>query len=278
MESRDLEEGGESSFWTSISRFFRNRDLPLEESILAARDDGELKSEDVSMLLKVLRLDQRNVSERMVPRTDIVCAELDDGIELVAELIITHGHSRIPIYKGDRDHIVGIVHAKDLLKALLHHEDQMSVQQIMRQPLFIPETKNMKEMLLLFQGSKNHLAIAIDEYGGTSGLITLEDVLEEIVGDIEDEYDSLRPDEIQVVGENDYLVSGRMPLDDLKDRLGLDLDSDQVETIGGYLGILAGRVPDPGDRFEMQGHRFLVEEADAKQILWVHIRRVQDEA
>jgi magnesium and cobalt transporter len=273
-----LEDGGDSSFWSSIGRFFRNRDLPLEESILAALEDGELKSEDVSMLLKVLRLAERNVSERMVPRTDIVCAELDDGIALVSELIITNGHSRIPIYKGDRDHIVGIVHAKDLLKALLHREDKTSIRQIMRDPLFIPETKNLKEMLLLFQSSKNHLGIAIDEYGGTSGLITLEDVLEEIVGDIEDEYDSLRPDEVQVVGEDEYLVSGRMPLDDLKDRMGLDLDSDQVETIGGYLGILAGRVPDPGERFEMQGHRFLVKEADAKQILQVHIRRIKEEA
>jgi magnesium and cobalt transporter len=126
-------------------------------------------------------------------------------------------------------------------------------------------------MLLEFRSQKKHMAVALDEYGGTSGLITLEDVLEEIVGEIEDEHDPSKPEEIQELGQDAYLVSGRYPLEDLNASLGLELESEQVETIGGFLTELAGRVPRQGDAFTLEGHRFTIREADRRQIRWIVI-------
>ncbi len=130
----------------------------------------------------------------------------------------------------------------------------------------MPETKNVKDMLLEFQSKKQHLAIAIDEYGGTSGLITLEDILEEIVGEIEDEYDSPKEEEIQILENSSCLVSGRTSLEDLKEQLGIYLESEFVETIGGYLTEMMGRIPKEGETIKVKGYNFQIKEADEKHI------------
>lgn len=270
----------EGKFWSMIKRFFRKDDASsIEAIILAARDEGEIRKEEASIVLKVLRLGRKQVHEIMIPRTDIVCAEIEDRIEDVAELIIAHGHTRIPIYKDNKDNIVGIVHAKDLLQFVLHPtpSPRNRLEEILREPLFIPETKNVMEMLLEFQSRKNHLAIALDEYGGTSGMLTFEDVLEEIVGDIEDEYDAPRPEDIQIQGDGGYLISGRTELTELRENLVVDLESDQVDTIGGYLSQLAGRVPRKGDVFEIQGFRFRIKDADQKKVRWIDVHPLETE-
>ncbi|WP_235185467.1 hemolysin family protein [Desulfonatronum thiodismutans] len=270
----------EGKFWSMIKRFFRKDDASsIETIILAARDEGEIRKEEASIVLKVLRLGRKQVHEIMIPRTDIVCAEIEDRIEDVAELIIAHGHTRIPIYKDNKDNIVGIVHAKDLLQFVLHPtpSPRNRLEEILREPLFIPETKNVMEMLLEFQSRKNHLAIALDEYGGTSGMLTFEDVLEEIVGDIEDEYDAPRPDDIQIQGDGGYLISGRTELTELRENLVVDLESDQVDTIGGYLSQLAGRVPRKGDVFDIQGFRFRIKDADQKKVRWIDVHPLETE-
>ena len=136
----------------------------------------------------------------------------------------------------------------------------------MREPFFVPETKSIRTLLQEFRARKQHIAIALDEYGGTSGLITIEDVLEEIVGDIEDEHDTPREEDIRPLGENVYELTGRALLEDLED-LGVDLDSDEVDTIGGYLSMEAGHVPGPGERFTLRGWAFTVLEADRKLII-----------
>ena len=136
----------------------------------------------------------------------------------------------------------------------------------MREPFFVPETKSIRTLLQEFRARKQHIAIALDEYGGTSGLITIEDVLEEIVGDIEDEHDAPRQEDIRPLGENVYELTGRALLEDLED-LGVDLDSDEVDTIGGYLSMEAGHVPGPGERFTLRGWAFTVLEADRKLII-----------
>lgn len=264
-----------------FKRIFRKDDASsIEAIILAARDEGEIRKEEASIVLKVLRLGRKQVHEIMIPRTDIVCAEIEDRIEDVAELIIAHGHTRIPIYKDNKDNIVGIVHAKDLLQFVLHPtpSPRNRLEEILREPLFIPETKNVMEMLQEFQSRKNHLAIALDEYGGTSGMLTFEDVLEEIVGDIEDEYDAPRPDDIQVQGDGGYLISGRTELTELRENLVVDLDSDQVDTIGGYLSQLAGRVPRKGDVFDIQDFRFRIKDADQKKVRWIDVQPLETES
>ena len=271
----------EGKFWSTIKRFFRKDDASsIEAIIMAARDEGEIRKEEASIVLKVLRLGRKQVHEIMIPRTDIICAEIEDRIEDVAELIIAHGHTRIPIYKDNKDNIVGIVHAKDLLQFVLHPtpSPRNRLEEILREPLFIPETKNVMEMLLEFQSRKNHLAIALDEYGGTSGMLTFEDVLEEIVGDIEDEYDAPRPDDIQIQGDGGYLISGRTELTELRENLVVALDSDQVDTIGGYLSQLAGRGPRKGDVFDIQGYRFRIKDADQKKVRWIDVHPLETES
>ncbi len=143
----------------------------------------------------------------------------------------------------------------------------------MRTPLFIPDSKNVNDMLQVFRENKIHLAIALDEYGGTSGLVTFEDVLEEIVGEIEDEYDPPRPDDIQVMEDGAVLVAGRTPLSDLELDAHMSIEAEHVDTISGYVCSVAGRVPDAGEVFEAQGLRFEIKEADPKQVHWILIRR-----
>lgn len=280
-----MEEGNEGRFWNMIKRIFKREDSSnIEDIILAAGHEGEIRKEEVSIVLKVLRLGRKQVHEIMIPRTDIICAEIEDGIQDIVELIITHGHSRIPVYKDNKDNIVGIVYAKDLLRLTLMPPASPGVpaeaglEKIMREPLFIPETKNVMEMLLEFQSRKNHLAIALDEYGGTSGLLTFEDVLEEIVGDIEDEYDFPQPDDIQLQADGNLLVSGRAELEELQEHLRVDLENGQVDTIGGYLSQMAGRVPRKGDVFDVHGYRFTIQEADQKKVRWIRVQRLSDHA
>lgn len=273
-----MDDGSEGRFWTLVNKFFRGRnDLPLEELIQAAKEDGEVGAEDASVLLKVLRLGKKQVADIMIPRTDIICSDEDDGIQEVIRLIIKHGHSRIPIYRENRDHILGVVHAKDLLAYLVNPKTEAPpLEKVIRKPLYIPETKNLKDMLSEFQKGRIHIAVALDEYGGTSGLVTFEDVLEEIVGEIEDEHDPTRPAEFQELEDGKLKVHGRFPLEELAERFSIALESEQVETVGGFLSEQAGRVPRQGDSFEIDDHRFTVLEADKRQVRWVLIEPLQD--
>ena len=259
---------GHSTIWSRLSRLFGHDDQEsLEKAILEARADGEVEPYEESMLLGILRFNDLQVQDTMIPRTDIDCVPDDMPLQEVARIIVRSGHSRIPVYKDTRDNIVGILHAKDVLSSLLEQgEDEPSVSLVMREPFFVPETKSIRTLLQEFRARKQHIAIALDEYGGTSGLITIEDVLEEIVGDIEDEHDAPRQEDIRPLGENVYELTGRALLEDLED-LGVDLDSDEVDTIGGYLSMEAGHVPGPGERFTLRGWTFTVLEADRKLII-----------
>ncbi|GAB6035500.1 hemolysin family protein [Fundidesulfovibrio butyratiphilus] len=268
-----MDDGPEGRLKHLLNKFFGGRnDLPLEELILAARQDGEVPAEDAAMLIKVLRLGHKQVADIMIPRTDIACAEENDTIQEVCQLIIENGYSRIPICRHNRDHMVGVIHAKDLLRYLLEpDQSETPLSAVMRDLLFVPESKNLKEMFREFQNRRIHIAIALDEYGGTSGLVTFEDVLEEIVGEIEDEHDPTKPQDYQEFEDGILEVSGRFPLEDLEERFGIALESDEVETVGGYLSQLAGRVPRQGESFSLAGKIFTVTQADRRQVRWVRI-------
>ncbi len=270
-----MDEGSDSRLWSILKRFFsRKGECHLEEAILEAKDDGELQNDEMSMLLNVLQLDDKQAYEIMVPRTDIVCAEIDESVTEVAKKIFQSGHSRLPIYKETKDQIVGILHCKELLRFFVGDDKAPAdLSSVLRSPYFIPETKNVKNILLDFQSNKQHMAIVLDEYGGTAGLVTLEDVLEEIVGDIEDEYDPPRPEDIQPMDQDTFLVSGRTSLEDLEE-CGIRLESEQVETVGGYISEQLGRVPEPNETLELQGYSFLIKEADVKQIQWVLVSKL----
>ena len=239
----------------------------VERAIRDASEDGELDKEEGSMLLSVLTLDELQVQDIMTPRTDIACSSDEDSIRQVAELIVSTGHSRIPLFSGNRDNIIGIVHAKDLLRHLLDAADrEVPATAIMREPFFVPETKNVLDLLQEFRTRKLHLAVVLDEYGGTAGLVSIEDVLEQIVGDIEDEHDAPREQEISAQTDGSYLIAGRAYLDDLTEALPVTLVSEEVDTLGGYLTHLAGRVPNTGEEFSIDGRIFRIVSSDAKQI------------
>ena len=267
------------SLWSRLAGLFtRHDEESLEKAILEARAEGEVAPDESSMLLRVLRLDDMQVNDIMTPRTDCHCIPAGTPLSEATRLIIASGHSRIPVYRETRDNIVGVVYAKDLLHSLLlPEEEQGLIDHIMRPPFFVPETKMVLELLQEFRSRKQHLAVALDEYGGTSGLVTIEDVLEEIVGDIEDEHDAPQEEHIRILGEKFFELSGRAYLEDLAE-LDIKLASDEVDTIGGYLSLTAGHVPVTGEEFVLNGWKFKVLEAGTKAIRRIGVEPANDPA
>lgn len=262
----DSDAGSHSTIWSRLTKFFGRDEETLEKAILEASADGEVDPDEESMLLGILRFNDLQVQDTMIPRTDIDCVADDSTLHDVAQLIISSGHSRIPVYRETRDNIVGILHAKDILPCLISPENStQSIECVMREPFFVPETKSIRILLQEFRSRKQHIAIALDEYGGTSGLITIEDVLEEIVGNIEDEHDAPREEDIRKVGDQIFELTGRATLEDIAG-LGLTIDTDEVDTIGGYLSMQAGHVPAKNETFSISGWKLSVLEADPKQI------------
>lgn len=276
---RSTDKNTDKTLWTRVCSLFGGRTGDsLEQAVLEARDEGELDTEEGSMILSILRLDDVQVQDIMTPRTDFDCMPSGAPVIEVARCIMETGHSRLPIYQDTRDNIIGIAYAKDLIALLVDPGKHAApVDEIMRTPFFVPETKVVSELLQEFRTRKNHIAIAVDEYGGTSGLATIEDILEQIVGDIEDEHDAPREEEIRKLGDDRYELSGRAYLEDLED-LGIGLEADEVDTIGGYLCLEAGHVPQAGEIFECDGWQFTIEEADVKQIRRVIVERAQEKA
>lgn len=263
---------GHSTIWSRLGSFFRHNEESLEQAIQEARAEGEVEPEEESMLLGILRFNDLQVQDTMIPRTDIDCVPETMPLQDVAAIIVSSGHSRIPVYRETRDNVTGILHAKDVLASLLSSgEHPQAIAEVMREPFFVPETKPIRSLLQEFRARKQHIAIAIDEYGGTSGLITIEDVLEEIVGDIEDEHDAPREEEIRATGDRVWELSGRALLEDLAP-LGVELASDEVDTIGGYLCMESGHVPANGEVFVFNGWAFTVLDADRKLI---HLLRME---
>jgi len=272
----DGESDSHSTIWSRLkNRLFRHDDEEsLEKAILEARADGEVEPDEESMLLGILRFDELQVQDTMIPRTDIDCIPDDMPLAEVARVIVASGHSRIPVFRDTRDNMVGILHAKDLLRCLIQPpEQQPLLTEVMREPFFVPETKPIRTLLQEFRSRKQHIAIALDEYGGTSGLITIEDVLEEIVGDIEDEHDIPQQEDISPMGDGIWHLTGRALLEDLQ-QMGVNLASEEVDTIGGYLSMEAGHVPAAGESFSLNGWLFTVLEADKKLIRLVRMEPV----
>lgn len=276
-----LEEGSGSSIWHRLGRFFHGNQFDsVEQAIREASIEGELEKEEGSMLLSVLTLDDMQVQDIMTPRTDIVAIPDTSTATQVADVIIESGHSRLPVYKDDRDNIIGIIHAKDLMPYTMSQDPETVNTQvatkIMRSPFFVPETKNVLGLLHEFRARKQHMAIILDEYGGTAGIVSIEDVIEEIVGEIEDEHDAPREEDILIHDDGSYTVSGRTPLEDLEEKLFLRVESEEVDTIGGYISMITGRVPKSGDKIEIEDAIFTVQEADAKQIHSLRLELAND--
>ncbi len=222
----------------------------------SSRNDGAIDREEFNMMRGVLSLDSRLVREIMVPRVDTNMLDVDDPQEKNMELLLSQMHSRIPLYEEDKDHIVGVIHLKDvLLNQQNLNEGSLTLRDIARPALFVPDTMYTDELLVKFQQSKQHLAVLVDEFGGVSGIITMEDLIEEIVGDIRDEYDDDNSPMI-MTGEREAMLTGSLPLADLNRAFDLDLSSQEADTIAGYIIERLGYIPKPGETPTVETERF----------------------
>lgn len=242
-----------------------------ENAILSMVEDSELEGtieeSEREMIRGIFDLDETQVGEVMTPRTNIRGIEIHSSVEQARGFVLEHGHSRIPVYEDDMDKIVGVLYSKDLLQHI-HQESDATIEQIMRKPFFMPESKRIAELLEHFRKEKTHLGIVLDEYGGTAGLITIEDILEEIVGEIEDEYDKDDDSGLIIrIGPQLYEVAAEAAIDDVNKALGIEIDEDgEYETIAGFVTTKMEKIPRPGDSFECDGISYLVLKASERKI------------
>ncbi len=213
----------------------------------AGQEKGELKEEGKKMITGVFAFDDLLAYEVMTPRTDVFAIDINDPPEEYLDELMELRYSRIPVYEDDSDNIIGILYIKDyLIQARSAGFDNVDIRSILREPYFVPETKNIDSLFVELQKTKQHIAIVIDEYGGFCGIVTMEDIIEEVMGDIDDEYDEEDP-EIESVTRDTYKLDGSMDLDDIDEELGIDLQSESSETIGGFLIDILGEIPDEDD-------------------------------
>ncbi|MDQ3937754.1 MAG: hemolysin family protein [Chloroflexota bacterium] len=255
--------------------------LSAEELMIMVERGGEqgiIEAEERQMIGAVLELGEQRVHEVMVPRIDIKSVQASAPLDDFVETIVREGHSRIPVYEDSIDNIIGILYAKDLLPYLARGESP-TITAILRTPLFVPESITIDDLLQSFQRRKVHIAIVLDEYGGTAGLVTIEDLIEEIVGEIQDEYDVEEP-MIVSLSESEARVDGRASVDDLAEHFGVQLngaDTEQYDTVGGLVYHEIGGVPTVGDMVEVDGLTLTVESTDGRRVGKVMVvRRVRD--
>jgi putative hemolysin len=233
----------------------------------------DLEEDEREMIASVIELGEQPVREVMVPRIDIVAAPDTASVRGVLDRIVESGHSRIPVYDGSVDNVSGVVYAKDLLKFLRDGDQNAAVRTLAREPSYVPETKKVDELLHEMQKSRVHLAIVVDEYGGTAGLITIEDLIEEIVGEIQDEYD-VEEEMIQEVNDHEALFDARVSIRDVNDTLDLDIEDEDFDTLGGLLYHELGKVPNVGDEVRVDGAVVTVLTTTGRRVRKVRVLKV----
>jgi len=235
-----------------------------------------IDQEEHEMIHGIFGLKAAVVREVMVPRTDIKCVSSKAKIEDIIDLIISEGHSRIPVFEDKIDNIVGVVYAKDLLEFWGKCGEEIPLERVMRQPYFIPETKRLEELLKEFKEKRVHMAIVVDEYGGLSGLVTIEDLIEEVFGEIEDEYDQGVDGRIIPLDDNSVSVDAKLEIEKLESFFDIEIQKENFETVGGFIFHLLGRVPKAGERVSFGDLIMSVESADGRKIGRVKITRSKE--
>jgi CBS domain containing-hemolysin-like protein len=245
----------------------------LRASAEVASSEGEIEEEEKELIHSIFEFGDTIAREVMVPRPDIIACEDDCTLRDIQTLMLEHGYSRIPVFHEDLDDVVGIVFAKDVLRAL--HEGRMDapLADIVRPAHFVPESKKAADLLKEMQKEKFHQAMVTDEYGSVTGIVSLEDLIEELVGEIADEYDVEEP-EMVPMGDGVYRVSGKTSIDDVNEMLEVQLPDEEWDTVGGLVLDIFGKIPNAGDEEEFQGLRFRAEEVNGRRIATVVISRI----
>lgn len=278
-----------TSLWGRIKgRFLRQApETSLRESLESVIDEHSenliIRPDDLSqtervMLRNVLAYGDLRVEDVAVPRADIIAFDIDNGFEDLVGLLARAGHSRLPVYRETLDVVIGMVHVKDVYQhlALESEKGAPRIDRLLRSVLFVPPSMRVLDLLARMRASRTHIAIVVDEYGGTDGIVTIEDLVEQIVGDIEDEHDQKAEDMLVLQPDNSYFADARMPLPELEERLACDFlseeDDDEVDTLGGLLFMLVGRVPVIGEVIDHElGYRFEVVDGDPRRVTRVRI-------
>lgn len=245
----------------------------IKNLVDSAEESGEMEQEERKLLHSVFEFGDTVAREVMTPRVDLDALPITATPQEILQLIQESGHSRIPLYEGTDDQIVGLVHAKDLLKFALTGEP-VNIRSILRPVIFVPETKSIHDLLTDLRLARSQMAVVQDEFGGTSGIVTIEDIVEELVGDIVDEYDVEEPE--LIANGQGYLVNAKMNLHDLNEAIGTDFESDEFDTVGGYVFGLFGRQPQVGETIEEGPYRFRIEKTDGRRIQMVHLERIDE--
>lgn len=253
----------------------------LIETLAEAEENQIIGAESRAMLEGVIRMADMTAGDVMVPATQMDMINISEPYDILMHGVIDTAHSRFPVFDGERENIIGILMAKDLLK--LQRAPELNIRALLRPAVFVPESKGLNDLLREFQGNRNHLAIVIDEFGRVAGLITIEDVLEQIVGEIEDEFD-IAEDEGDIFGlaDRSYRVSGDTPIDRVNDAFAVTLAStdpeDEFDTIGGLIAHEMGHVPKRGEHHILAGLSFVVLHTKGGAVKWFKVSPVVDEA
>ena len=246
----------------------RNRE-DLLEGLREAQTRGLLSPDTLAMIEGAIAVSEQQVGDVMIPRAQMVALSGDLAMDEVLDVVVDSGHSRFPVYGEEKDEILGIVLAKDLLKSFALNAPPQSLADFIRPAVMIPESKRLNVLLKEFRLSRNHMAIVVDEYGGVAGLVTIEDVLEQIVGEIDDEHDDDEDDanaQIAAQADGRYVVDALTPIEDFNERFGADLPDDEYDTIGGLVIGAIGHLPQPGEELELGRFGFRVASVDDRRV------------
>ncbi|MWN31350.1 CNNM family magnesium/cobalt transport protein CorC [Gilliamella sp. Pra-s65] len=257
-----------------LSQLFHSEPKDKEELIEVIREaeENELIDPDtLDMIEGVMDIAEQRIRDIMIPRSQIVTIKDNYSLDQCLDIISEHGHSRYPVISEDRDHIEGILLAKDLLIFIRQGVDNFDLKKILRPTVVVPESKRVDHMLKEFRMQRYHMAMAIDEFGGVSGLVTIEDILELIVGDIEDEYDEVEDRDIRRLSPSVYTVRALTPVEDFNEIFATDFSDDEMDTIGGLVMQHFGRLPLRGESITIDGYQFKVTIADRRRIIQLHV-------
>jgi CBS domain containing-hemolysin-like protein len=233
---------------------------------MGGEDEEPILDSEKQMIASILEMDETVAREVMVPRMDIVALNVETSLRDALAVIIEAGHSRVPVYEENTDRIVGLLYAKDLLKCFQEDRSDIPIRSLLRPAYFVPASKKVNTLLREMQRDRIHIAVVVDEYGGTAGLVTIEDILEEIVGEIQDEYDQEAEIYVQALGPDTYLLNARFDIYSLAKLLDAELPEEDADTLGGMIYSVLGHVPEQGESVAVGGWRFTVLELEGRRI------------
>ena len=268
-EDQSTNGSGPQTWLEKIRKIFssepRNRN-ELREGLSEARDSGILSEDAYAMMEGALDVSEMQVRDVMIPRAQMVVVHEDSNLDTCLPLILESGHSRFPVIGEDKDEVEGILLAKDLLHHFSNGHDGFDLRKVVRPAVIIPESKRLNVLLRDFRASRNHMAIVVDEYGGVAGLVTIEDVLEEIVGEIDDEHDIAEDANIKKISDNRFTVRALTPIEEFNENFESNLSDEECDTVGGLVLSEFGRLPESGEQVSILGFEFKVLKADNRRV------------